>query len=770
MDKKKKGRKRFLATILGVVMVSGSVLQPLSGVWISKAAKDSMQNHIIYRVIDEQTGDVWHYHYEDAWGNEVELGTAARQVSRTLRKATKLSSLPAHYDPRGTEAETPIRDQTDTGACWAFGALKSLEGNAIAQGLYTTEEADLSENHLAWYTYHKLQDSSNPLYGDYLEKSDQGIFGDSETVYDQGGNALMAAFTLANGWGAVEEQEAPFALGAEMTEAMELLGDSIREHSIMRMTSAECYDGASRDEIKQAVLDNMAVDVSLYYPTTKKEQRRYMYQDEETCSLYSKDFGVDAANHCVTIVGWDDTYHTFCQQPEQSGAWLIANSYGEDYNDGGYFWVSYYDTSLCDYYSFQGVSADTYSTIFQYDGAGWGNTVSSTQDIRIANVFTNETDQPQELSAISFYTLVDNQSYELQIYRNLGEKGPLDGEWVGGCTTKDMAVYGGYHTVSLQQPIIVAPGERFSAIVTIHPDGGFAYATLEGESSQDMVHYSGSDGQSYLFLAEEEDPRWYDTVEEGLNNVCVKALANPVTEEAYEEQEKDYVPSVPSPDPTKMPTPTPHITQSMQPGGISVITQTAQPDVPPASAPVSGAVGDSGNGTTSGRNTTTGETSAQKPEIQCTSKITIGVGEKVKLQLLLYPASAKKTVTYQSNNTKVAKVQKNGSIIGKKVGTAKITVSASGARKNVTVRVKKAPKSMKLTAEKKTLKKGKSCKLKVRFYGNSVSYSLKYKSMNPKIASVSSEGKVKAEKRGMVRIQVTSFNGKKAFIKLKVVS
>lgn len=756
MEKKKKGRKRFLATFLGVVMVSGSVLQPLSGVWISKAAKDSLHNHIIYRVMDEQTGDMWHYHYEDAWGNEVEPGTAARQISRTLRKAAKLSDLPTHYDPRGTEAETPIRDQTDTGACWAFGALKSLEGNAIAQGLYTTEEADFSENHLAWYTYHKLQDSSNPLYGDYLEESDQGIFGDSETVYDQGGNALMAAFTLANGWGAVEEQEAPFTLGTEMTEAMEPLGDSIREHSIMRMTLAECYDEASRDEIKQAVLDNMAVDVSLYYPTTKAEQRRYMYQDEETCSLYSKDFGVDAANHCVTIVGWDDTYHTFCQQPEQSGAWLIANSYGEDYNDGGYFWVSYYDTSLCDYYSFRGVSADTYSTIFQYDGAGWGNSISSTQDIRIANVFTNETDQPQELSAISFYTLVDNQSYEVQIYRNLGEKGPLDGEWVGGCTTKDMAVYGGYHTVSLQQPIIVAPGERFSAIVTIHPDGGFAYATLEGESSQDMVHYSGSDGQSYLFLTEEEDPRWYDTVEEGLNNVCVKALANPVTEEAYEEQEKDYVPSIPTPDPTKMPTPSPDWIQAAQPG------------MTPTQKPASGIEG--GNGSASGSNTTAGATIAQTPEIQCANKIIMGVGEKVKLQVQLRPASAKTAVTYQNNNTKVVTVQKNGTIVGKKVGTAQISVNASGARKYVTVRVKKAPKSMKLTAGKKTLKKGKSYKLKVRFYGNSVSYSLKYKSMNPKIASVSSEGKVKAKKRGMVRIRVTSFNGKKAFIKLKVVS
>lgn len=759
MEKKKKSRRKFVALVLGIAMVAGSILQPLSGIVSSKAARNSLQNHIIHRVMDEQTGDVRHYHYEDAWGNEVEPETVDGQVFSFRRKAAELSNLPECYDPRGTEEETPIRDQTDTGACWAFGALKSLEGNAIAQGLYTTEEADFSENHLAWYTYQKLQDSSNPLYGDYQKTSGQGILGNSQSIYDQGGNALIAVFSLANGWGAVEEQEAPFASGAEMAKTMESLGDSIREHSVMRMTSAECYDKASRDEIKQAVLDNKGVDVSLYYPTTKREQRLYMYQDEETCSLYTKNFDVSDANHCVTIVGWDDAFNTFRQQPEQSGAWLIANSYGEDYNDNGYFWVSYYDISLCEYYSFQGVSAGTYSTTFQYDGAGWENCICSEQDIRIANVFTNETEQHQELSAVSFYTYADSQSYEVQIYRNLGEEGPVDGEWVDRCTTEDVATYGGYHTVSLQQPIIVAPGERFAAIVTFHPDEEYAYALVEGKNStSNMAHYSGSVGQSYLYMAEEEDASWTDTVEEGLNNVCVKALANPVTEEVYEEQQQDYVPSVPTPDPTKIPVSTPDI------------PQTTQPNVSPTSTPVSGAVGDSGSATASGSNTTTGGTSVQKPEIQCTSKITMGVGEKVKLQLQLHPASAKNAVTYQSNNTKVARVQKNGRITGEKVGTAKITVNASGVRKKVTVRVKKAPKSMKLTAKKKTLKKGKSCKLKVQFSSGSASYSLKYKSTNPKIASVSSGGKVKAKKKGTVQIRVTSFNGKIASIKMKVVS
>lgn len=751
MRRKTYGRRSYLAVTLSAAMMIGSlpVLGQSANAW--EHSGDVFQDRVIRRVMDGQTGGLQHYHYEDSEGNEVALGMDGQTDVQFGRKAAQRSDLPGQYDPRGTEQETPIRDQTDTGACWAFGALKSLEGNAIAQGLYSAEEADFSENHLAWYTYRRLEDVSHPLYGDDMLTDDDGDVGYSETIYDQGGNGLYAAFTLANGWGAAEEEDAPFSSGAEMTAAMEPLGDSIRDRSVMRLTSLDCYDAASPDVIKQEVLENGAVDVSLYYPTTHYEQKQFMYQDEETCSLYSDEYKTSDANHCVSIVGWDDEYDTFTQQPEQSGAWLIANSYGESANDGGYFWVSYYDTSLCEFYSFKGVPATAYTTTFQYDGKGWGDILTSSQDIRIANVFTNETDQPQELSAVSFYSLVDNQSYEVQIYRNLGTEGPLDGEWVGRCTTKAVETYSGYHTVSLQQPIIIAPGERFSAVVTFYPGEEDSYVALEGQNSLwNPVHYSGKTGQSYLYLEEEDE--WYDTVDANYNNVCLKTLANPATEEAYQEQEKTYEPSMPTLSPSKKPTPTP------DPGALS------SPGVTATQNPSSGPVG----GDTPGTDPGTGNVVPVK-EIQCSSKITLGVGEKVALMVQIKPSAAKQTASFQSSNTKVVSVQKNGVLRAKKTGTARITVRASGVKKTVTVRVKKAPKSMKIIAGKKKLKKGKRCRLRVKFSKGSASYQLNYKSLNPKIVSVSAQGTVRPKKAGTARIRVTSFNGKRAYIKLKVV-
>lgn len=755
MKRKTFGKKKYLALTLSAAMMVGSL--PVLGLSANalEHSKAALQDRVIHRVMDGQVGGLQHYHYEDSQGNEIVPGRSGQLTARNRRKAEKVSDLPGQYDPRGTEQETPIRDQTDTGACWAFGALKSLEGNAIAQGWYSAEEADFSENHLAWYTYRRLEDASNPLYGDYIKMEEDGAFGSSETVYDQGGNGMIAAFTLANGWGAVEEKEAPFASGEEMTAEMEPLGDSIRDHSVMRLTSVDCYDDVSSDAVKQAVLDNGAVDVSLYYPTTRSEQTRYMYQDENTCSLYSDQYDVSDANHCVTIVGWDDDYDTFIQKPQQSGAWLIANSYGEQYNDSGYFWVSYYDTSLCEYYSFKGVPADTYTSVFQYDGMGWGELLTATEDVRFANVFVNETDQPQELSAVSFYSLVDNQSYEVQIYRNLGSEGPLDGEWVARCTSNGVESYGGYHTVTLQQPIIVAPGERFSAIVTFHPGEEDAYVALEGENFLwNSMHYSGSIGQSYLFLAEEDT--WYDTVEADFNNVCVKVFANPVTEEAFEEQEKTYAPSVPTQSPSRIPSPT-------RDPGLS-----SQPNVSPTQNPSSGSVG--GNTVGTGGTDAGAGNGVLVREIRCNRKITMGVGEKVALKVQIKPAAAKRTAIFQSSNTKVVSVQKNGILRGKKTGTARISIRASGLKKTVTVRVKKAPKFLKIIPGKSKIKKGKRRQLRVKFSGGSASYHLDFKSLHPKIISVSSQGKVKAKKTGIARIRVMSFNGKRGYIKLKVVA
>lgn len=699
--------------------------------------------HTFERVATGQNNGLLRYRYIDENGDELQLPSGNNTSNRK-----RSSSLPSSYNSCEKGVVTPIKNQGATGGCWAFGAIKALESSSIQKGLSDLQNTDYSENHLLWYSYDPLKDTSHPLYGDYI---DIGKASDKD-IYDFGGNALIASFTLANWWGAVSEDSAPFSADTikdvtEMAEGMKKADESLRFQSDIHLTEANCYDNASIDEIKQAVMDYGSLDVALYYNQTHE------YTEDGVSSYYQNQRDSSSANHCVTIVGWDDSFHTFKKPmtPRRSGAWLIANSYGEDTGMNGYFWLSYYDTSLCEFYSFEGEPADTYDTSFQYDGCGWNVGYVDSEDIALANVFTNMEDSPRQIEAVSFYTFVDYQEYQVQVYRNVKNGSPKNGEPLSKCTVSGTAQRSGYHTIPLSDSFSIAPGERFSVVVTFHPSkatNNLAYALIEGESDPDnSVYYNSSPEQSYVYFA--SDNIWYDntmTVDEDTatiqnnNNVCIKALGNAMSDYEFQEQEKNYVPETSSP------------VSSIQPG-IPQPTGQSSPlpsnTEKPSATPV-----------------------YEYPEITSgASRFVIGKGETIPLPVTVTPASSKKQLQYTSSDDNTAVVNKSGKVTGIRTGKASITISASGkALKTVSITVKKMPSTVRLKAGKTTIKKGKTTKLKTILSKKSASYKLAYRSRKPKIASVNANGIVIGKRKGTTWITVQTYNKKSARIKIHVVS
>ena len=84
--------------------------------------------------------------------------------------------------------------------------------------------------------------------------------------------------------------------------------------------------------------------------------------------------GKNSTDHRVCIVGWDDNYskHNFLITPPGDGAWIVKNSWGSDWGDGGYFYLSYYDTSMGkDATSIAYViTNESYDRIYQHDIGG----------------------------------------------------------------------------------------------------------------------------------------------------------------------------------------------------------------------------------------------------------------------------------------------------------------------------------------------------------------------------------------------------------------
>lgn len=639
------------------------------------------------------------------------------------------------------------------------------------KGILTKDTADLSENHLAWYAYHALDDTTSPLYGDHMSRD----YVSDRASYNKGGNADVAQAVLANKWGAVAESEAPFDTASNMASVMKNAASSLRTQSLIQLTDSECYDPylasdiTSRNEIKEAILTHGAMDVALYY----NPSNRYYKETNGVYASYAYMVGPDQANHCVTIVGWDDDFNDFREDAPESGAWLIANSYGTNYSkdENGYFWVSYYDPSLCEYYTFEGVSADTYQTIFQYDGNGWNNSLRSPEEVKTANVFT--ADGSQQLQAVAFYTVQEDQPYTVDIYRSVSGKDPTNGTQIKEASVSGNFAKTGYHTVQLPKEVRVADGEKFSVVITYATVDDSACVPLEGQNDPQNGHcYSASAGQSYTYFA--EDAKWYDNtaisvdgVQYDLNNACIKVFGNPADE------------PVATLTPTATPTVAPAVLPTTKPSTSSTPTPTAKPSTSSAPAPTA-------KPSTSSTPTSTAAPSdaTEQPKrtvspnaggryqtkIKAKAKYTIGKGEKITLPVTVTGGSVQAAVKWTSSNTKVAKVTNNGVVKGCKRGTAKIVIqTVDGKKKTIRVTVKKAPKKIKITAQKAKIKKRKALQTRTILSKGSASYKLRFVSSNKRIATVNSAGKIKAKRRGTVRIYVYTYNNKKSQIKIKIV-
>ena len=649
---------------------------------VADITESANQAELYHKVYKENTAGHISYSLQDDTGN-----TLSRYTSSAAAKNKRSMALPASYDPRGTEQETPIRNQQDTGACWAFGALKALESDCLMKGILTKDTADLSENHLAWYAYHALDDTTSPLYGDHMSRD----YVSDRASYNKGGNADVAQAVLANKWGAVAESEAPFDTASNMASVMKNAASSLRTQSLIQLTDSECYDPylasdiTSRNEIKEAILTHGAMDVALYYNPNLSS--RYYKETNGVYASYAYDMmGIDQANHCVTIVGWDDDFNNFSKDAPESGAWLIANSYGTNYSkdENGYFWVSYYDPSLCEYYTFEGVSADTYQTIFQYDGNGWNNSLRSPEEVKTANVYT--ADGSQQLQAVAFYTVQEDQPYTVDIYRSVSGKDPTNGTQIKEASVSGNFAKTGYHTVQIPKEVRVADGEKFSV------------ATLT---------------------------------------------------------------------PTATPTVAPVVLPPTKPSTSGTPISTTKPST--SGAPTSTAA--PSDATEQPKRTVSPNAGGRyQTKIKAKAKYTIGKGEKITLPVTVTGGSVQAAVKWTSSNTKVAKVTNNGVVKGCKRGTAKIVIqTVDGKKKTIRVTVKKAPKKIKITAQKAKIKKGKTLQTRTILSKGSASYKLRFVSSNKRIATVNSTGKIKAKRRGTVRIYVYTYNNKKSQIKIKIV-
>lgn len=421
------------------------------------------------------------------------------------RKPTfgKSASLPSSYDSRSKGYVTPVKDQGNGGVCWAFGAISNVESNFIKKGYGKKTNTDFSEDHLVWFSSKKdstLNDGVNTLYDNT----------DENGPYGYGGNWYLSSTTLINYWGAELEENAPY--DSEDMDNNGHYSESERTASYAHLQSAECIAYSNEDcisrmkEIKTAIMNNGSVDASYYHNDYNLNNESYYYANKD------QDEGI-YANHEIAIIGWDDSISKYNFEsmtgdiPSKNGAWLVKNSHGTDYYSDGYMWLSYYDEGIQTVVSLDVEKTSNYDHVRSYNGYNYVpgvviNYETENLSMEYANAFT--TKNPETLKAVGIWTLQENVSYTIKVYRHLskGADGYTTGTLVNSCTTSGTADYHGYHTIKLNNPVNLSADERYLVAVkiSVDPSGdGFLLYPFEGSMQKLCEEYPDDGYEEFNF-------------------------------------------------------------------------------------------------------------------------------------------------------------------------------------------------------------------------------------------------------------------------------
>ena len=364
--------------------------------------------------------------------------------------------LPSKFDLRSLGYVTPVKNQGQSGNCWAFASMATLE-SAILKA--TGKQYNLSEGNLK-----NLANRYSDIGWDY-ETNNGGMYPFVFGYLTSWAGPVNASLDPTDDWDLL----AP------------ILNSAVHIQNILFLQRTSFTDN---NNIKKAIMDYGAVASEIYWSNSYIHGNDYYYNGDE------------GRNHAICVVGWDDT-RTVSGAPGP-GVWIIKNSYGTTHGDGGYYYVSYYDKSLFrvydeSYNSFAIVFNDTkrFNRNYQYDAAFTDYFITGNKQMWYKNTFTSAGNDVLEAFSTYFKRVT---TWQAEIFVNDELKLTQSGK-------SNM----GYYTIDLDSPVPLKEGDNFTVSLKITCNGnadipisesGPQY-TLIKEYFKPGVSFFSTDGKSW---------------------------------------------------------------------------------------------------------------------------------------------------------------------------------------------------------------------------------------------------------------------------------
>lgn len=393
------------------------------------------------------------------------------------------ATLPKSYDLRTKQKLPPVRDQGACGSCWAFATMAAVESS-----LLPSQKRDFSEQHLI--TKHGFK--GGPC---------------------EGGNIYQAVAYLARWSGPLNESDVPYKYATLTSET------DAKKH-VQNVIYMYPRSGPSDNKkIKEAVKKYGAVYTTMYYDPDNQ------YYDPVHHSYYNP--SAEEGYHAVAIVGWLDKFdkNKFKEIPPGNGAFIVRNSWGSDWGEDGYFYVSYHDP----YFAASDLnaafkkleSALNYKEIYEYDPSGFTTCLGYPPSDKawFANIFKARSDTP--LKAVSFYAFGLPSRYKIYIYTNVDAKNPTNGTLArkkSGRLTSP-----GYYTIRFNN-VPLNQDEIFSVVVKLETPGWQYPISIEKPLFGYTKNLKAKKGQSFV---SPDGKEWTDLpkiTSYKKTNVCLKAF------------------------------------------------------------------------------------------------------------------------------------------------------------------------------------------------------------------------------------------------------